>query len=181
MFIWWLIGSIGYLCIGIIYCQDAGQALADIEPAEEEIKVGLSIVDSPPEQVNNETNNLVANDGINTETTSTVTTPAPEPFTCPECTNCHLEKSNVVTRVCEVGINMCYKMHKRINNVTRLIRLGCSTSKGQCTVPDDDQSNSFDSITCCTSHQCNQATQVKISFFLSSLSLFSLLIFINNT
>ncbi|CAF0803854.1 unnamed protein product [Rotaria sp. Silwood1] len=180
MFVWWLIGSIGYLCIGIIYCEDPSNSLADIEPPIEDAKVGLSIVDSPPEQVNNETNNLAANDGVNMEA-STTATPAPEQFSCQECTNCHLAKSEVVRRVCEIDINMCYKIYKRINNVTRLTRRGCSTSKGQCTVPVDDQSNSFDSITCCTSNKCNQAAQVKISFFLSSLSLFSLFIIINNT
>ncbi len=71
-------------------------------------------------------------------------------------------------------------MHKRIDNTSRIIRRGCSTSKGQCTVPDDDQINSFDSITCCTSHKCNQATQFKPLFFLSTLSLFIILIIIIN-
>lgn len=62
-------------------------------------------------------------------------------------------------------------MEKRINNNTRIIRRGCSASKTQCTVPDDDQTHTIESITCCTSHKCNQATQFKPLFFLSILSL----------
>ncbi|CAF0832747.1 unnamed protein product [Rotaria sordida] len=180
MFVWWLIGSIGYLYIGIIFCQDNSHVLADMEPQSDVVQVQLSVNGNPPQQVINETNNIAAKDGINTETV-TITTAAPEPFSCHECTDCHLIKSdNVTTRVCETGINMCYKMYKQINNVSRLVHLGCSTSKGQCTVPEDYQPKSFESITCCTSQKCNQATQVKISFFLSSLSLFSLLVIIYN-
>ncbi|CAF5104172.1 unnamed protein product, partial [Rotaria socialis] len=63
-------------------------------------------------------------------------------------------------------------MSKRINKTSLLIHRGCSTSKGLCTVPEDDQSNSFESITCCTSHKCNQAAHVKLSLLLSSLGLF---------
>jgi hypothetical protein len=70
-------------------------------------------------------------------------------------------------------------MHKLINNTSRIIR-GCSTSKGQCTAPIDDQSKSFESITCCTSHKCNQAAHFKPLFFLSTLSLFIILITIIN-
>jgi hypothetical protein len=71
-------------------------------------------------------------------------------------------------------------MHKRIDNTTRITRRGCSTSKVQCTVPDDDPTNIFDSITCCTSHKCNQATQFKPWFFLLIISLFTILIIIIN-
>ncbi len=67
-------------------------------------------------------------------------------------------------------------MHKRIDNTSRIIRRGCSTSKTQCTVPHDDQTNSFESVTCCTSHKCNQATLFQPLFFLSIFSLITILI-----
>ncbi len=115
-----------------------------------------------------------------------------EPFACHECTNCN-DKSGVTTRICESDINMCYvnfiiefslsffllllqTIHKRINKTNRILRRGCSTSKGQCTVPDDNQLNIFDSITCCTSHQCNQGVQFPPWFFLVILNLFLLMI-----
>jgi len=66
-------------------------------------------------------------------------------------------------------------MHKRIDNTSQIIIRGCSTSKEQCTVPNDDQSNSLDSITCCTGHKCNQANQVNPLLFLSIFSLTSIL------
>jgi hypothetical protein len=71
-------------------------------------------------------------------------------------------------------------MHKRIDNTSQIIHRGCSTSKSQCTTPDDDQTNTLESITCCTSHKCNQTTQLKPLFFLSILGLFTILIIINN-
>lgn len=70
-------------------------------------------------------------------------------------------------------------MHRRINNNTRIIRRGCSTSKAQCTVHnDDDHTNAIDSITCCSTHKCNEATQFKPLFFLLISSLFTILVLI---
>jgi hypothetical protein len=66
-------------------------------------------------------------------------------------------------------------MHKRIDNTTTVIHRGCSTSKEQCSVMNDDPKHAFDSITCCTSHNCNQGSTVRPAVFLSTLGLFILL------
>ena len=66
-------------------------------------------------------------------------------------------------------------MHKRINNTNRIVRRGCSASRG-CNAPDDGQSSSFDTITCCTSHKCNQGLQIQPLFLLSILSLIIIII-----
>ena len=56
-------------------------------------------------------------------------------------------------------------MEKRIDNSSRIIRRGCSVSASQCIVPDDDRIDSIESITCCTTHKCNQAIQFRQSVF----------------
>jgi hypothetical protein len=72
-------------------------------------------------------------------------------------------------------------MNKRVGNTSQVVHRGCSSTKIQCTVPHDDQSGSIESITCCTTHKCNEATQFKPLFFLATLSLFTILSIIINT
>lgn len=56
-------------------------------------------------------------------------------------------------------------MEKRLDNTTRLVRRGCSALANQCVVPDDGRIDSIESITCCTTHKCNQAIQLRQSSF----------------
>ena len=68
-------------------------------------------------------------------------------------------------------------MEKRIDNTTQIIRRGCSVSANQCIVPDDDRIDSIESITCCTTHKCNQAIQFRQSaYFLFAWSLWTMFI-----
>lgn len=92
--------------MGFIYCEDNAIPLADIEPRPEpDVKVDLSVVDSPP-LVGNYTNDAIANAEQVANTIST-TVSTPEQFSCHECTNC-TSKADFITRACETGITMCY-------------------------------------------------------------------------
>jgi hypothetical protein len=98
--------KIGYLCVGVIYCQE-NVVLADIEPRpDNDVRVDLAVDDSPLKIDPKDTNTLPTNEGTATETTST-TTPIPEAFSCHECTNCN-SKSDFTPRPCVTGVTMCY-------------------------------------------------------------------------
>jgi len=48
-----------------------------------------------------------------------------------------------------------------MNKTHEIINRGCSASPYQCTVPDDYSTNIFDTVTCCTSTQCNQSIRLQ--------------------
>jgi hypothetical protein len=76
----------GCLFMSIIYCQ----LLIDIDqPNEPDAQVILSVDTRPKSSANFEDNQIS------------------EPFACHECINCNL-KSDLTTRICASGINMCY-------------------------------------------------------------------------
>lgn len=186
--------------MGITYCQDLVTDLMDLEP-QEDVNVNMSIDTIPSDSTFSVRDDAVTDTIMISTENSAMKTSVPGSLTCFECIDCHLKPAFNV-RNCDTGVTMCFvsqivllcsilkylidsslflkKMHKIIKNVSRLVRRGCSTSKGMCTAPDDDQSNSFDSITCCKSHTCNHTTQVKLSFSLSTLILFIMLITIIN-
>ena len=70
--------------------------------------------------------------------------------------------------------------YKRIDNTNRIVRRGCSTSRGQCTVPvdHDKQLKSFDSVTCCVGPKCNQGIQTRSLVILLILNLSLMMIYI---
>jgi hypothetical protein len=73
--------------VGIIYCQDDDNPpLIENEP---DVQVILSVDTRPKTSID------VPNDQTS------------KSFACYECTNCN-RKADLITRVCESGINMCY-------------------------------------------------------------------------
>ncbi|CAF0995952.1 unnamed protein product [Adineta steineri] len=180
MFIWGFIVLIGYFSLNIVYCQD-NAALTEPGPRQnlvETVTATIDVIDNPSPIAINATNTLVEKQEVVTEAIPT-TTPVPEVFSCYECTNCSL-KSNLPTINCGEGINQCYKIEQRIGNSSLMIHRGCSTTKDQCIAPMSDQSNLVESTTCCPTPKCNQATQFLPLLFLSTLSLFTILINILN-
>lgn len=68
-------------------------------------------------------------------------------------------------------------MEKRLDNTTRLIRRGCSAADNQCVVPDDGRIDTIESITCCSTHKCNQAIQFSQSSFFRIIYTFWIIFF----
>ncbi|CAF2102352.1 unnamed protein product [Rotaria magnacalcarata] len=179
MLVWWFIGSIGFLSTSIIYCENITSITSDDDAQPEDFHVNLMIANDEKEPTDSIKNDLPTNEDIIKEPNS-IKTSASELLYCHECTNCDSPADVIISR-CDAGVTMCYKMSKRISKTSLLIHRGCSTSKGHCTVPEDDQSNSFESVTCCRTPKCNQAVQVKLSLLLSSLGLLIIFIIFNDT
>lgn len=164
MFSFWFIHIVGFFYLGMVSCDETRPTLMSIEPpaSNDVVKIDLSINDAP----------LSAAEGTTlTSSTVSTSTQTPEAFACYQCTNC-TSKSDFVTQTCESDITMCYIMQKRIDNTTQTTHRGCASSKTQCVVPSNDEPNPFISVTCCTTHKCNQAIQFQPLFFLSFLSFF---------
>jgi hypothetical protein len=86
--------------VGTIYCQDSNPLSMDVDQQDDsDVEVKL-YVDAQPKSSN------VDREKIVTVSNSTIAQ-NPEPFACHECTNCNV-KSDMTSRVCESGINMCY-------------------------------------------------------------------------
>lgn len=85
----------GYVFVGIIYCQDHNGLSNDIDqPNEPDFTVNLSI-DTRPKSAYGATGS------------GSMSSRMSEAFSCHECINCN-SKSDLLTRTCEPGINMCY-------------------------------------------------------------------------
>ncbi|CAF1081938.1 unnamed protein product [Adineta steineri] len=175
MFFWRYFGLVGVICVCISYCQNDEPLSDDTdefeEPVPPEYLVKLSVETEPKSHATTNTGEDGGGVGSSYDHLS-------EPFSCYNCTNCDSPSESSI-RPCDAGINMCYKIQKRIDGKKRVIRRGCSTSKGQCRTPDSDQSkNEVDSVTCCTSPKCNQGIQLNPLFFLSIISFFIIIIII---
>ncbi|CAF1023784.1 unnamed protein product [Adineta ricciae] len=183
MLIWYFIALTGCCCIHLSYGQDPAPALSDRESRYSGIAQvpgvvpDSSVADIVDNQITIAENGVVTITNILSTTEVIATTLVPQPFSCFQCTDCH-NKPDLTTAVCEADIKMCYSMTKLVNNISQIIRRGCSTSKDHCIVSTDDETNVFESVTCCKSHKCNEATQYLPMFFLCILSLF--IIIVNN-
>ncbi|UJR36900.1 hypothetical protein I4U23_029613 [Adineta vaga] len=182
MYVWYFIGLIGCFYVDISYGQNPPSALTDRESRQNDIaQIPGVILDNPPPIFPENTNTVVdaevVTETISSEATTTLatTTQTSEPFLCYECTDCQ-NKSALLTTVCGGDIGVCYSMTKRVNNISQIIRRGCTTSKDQCMIPTDDQPHTYETVTCCKHHKCNQATEFSPMFFLFILSLFIILI-----
>ena len=211
IFRFWFLQT-GYLLIGSIVSQDLPPPLVHLEPRHDPTTTVVDPAvndgsfhagDHRAHQQQHSANDGPSDNGDLTtsapESSTTLITQAPEPFSCYQCVNC-TAKADLVPQACGEGVEMCFvsarvsfvhfwvrepsflslslkKVHKRIDNTTRLVRRGCSLTKIQCTVPQDDHSNPFESVTCCTGHKCNDGTTVKPWHFLLKLGVFILLSF----
>ncbi|UJR09273.1 hypothetical protein I4U23_013518 [Adineta vaga] len=159
MFACWYLGLIGYVFVNIAFCQDGNPPSIDGDNINEpDVTVHLSIEtksDSRTANTNNEPPQKQVSDL----------------FSCHECTNCaSTSESNI--RSCAAGVNVCYKSEDK----NKVIRRGCAAPTGRCNIPDGDQSNRFETVTCCTTTKCNQSIQLKPFFFLSILGFLTMMI-----
>jgi hypothetical protein len=81
--------------VGIIYCQDNDVLSDDMDQSDvPDFKVNLSI-------------DILSKSSHGVKLTDLMNSQKSEEFTCHECTNC-TSKSELTSRVCQSGINMCY-------------------------------------------------------------------------